>query len=136
MFPYSHRQLEGTADAALGFFVQAATQINLTNFMEPDHNSLPTGVRHDLAWYAKQVHCNCSWDLPCCQRQACCGGSPAPPPPPAPAPAPAPPAPAPPIAGGVSVGTVGPPRLVHANERNVSALGMAHFAQTLYPRIC
>ena len=47
-------------------------------------------------------------------------------------PAPPAPNPPPPTAGGVHVGTGGPPRLVHANERNVSALGMAHFAQTLY----
>ena len=113
--------LEPTAAAALVTFTRYSTQINLTNLMEPDSNYSPP--RHDLSWFAKQVHCNCSWDLPCCQKQACCGG----PPPPAPSP-PLPPPPGP--ASSVTITAMSAPTLIYGEVHKLAATGMAKFVSS------
>ena len=118
--------LEPMADAALATFVKIATAINLTHLMEPDSNSLPHGVTHDLNWLTKQVHCNCSWAETCCQEQKCCGHSPPPPAPPSP---PAPPAPGTHM---INIKPLAEPSIINATARVVGPRNMAHFAQTLY----
>ena len=117
--------LEETAGEALATFAQWYNASGITNLKEPDPNDI--FARTDLQWMIKQVHCNCSWNLPCCQKQACCSGSPPPPPPPPP-PTPSPPAPA----GTVAIKPLAPPVIVNATARKVAPSGMAHFAQTLY----